>query len=110
MRHERGPRAKQFGQGLLVAIEQVVSRRLLCLVDHYDPAAVVVGLAFDAEIEAGELRLKQLKVRGNAGSDVDPLLAGYRSSHCIDLIRRGMQDEARAIRLRMLGDERFLAG
>ena len=90
---ERRARPEQFREGLLVAIEQIVGSRLLSLVGHDDPAAIVVRLALDAELETGELRLKQRKISGDAGGNVDPLLPGSGYSHCVDLIGRGMQDE-----------------
>ena len=77
---------------------------------RYDPAAVVVCLAFDAELEAGEPRAKQGKIGHDAGCDVYPLPSGRGSGNCLDLIRRGMQHKMRAIRLRVLSDESFLPG
>src|SRR5262245_938326 len=95
--HESRTRAEQFGKGLLVAIEQKVGSGLLRLVGHYDPAAIVVRLAFNAELKTSEPRPEQGKVSGDAGRNVDPLLSGCVDSHCIDLICGGMQDETRAI-------------
>jgi hypothetical protein len=62
-------------------------------VRYDDPAAIIVRLAFNAELEASKPRPKQGKVSGDAGSNVDPLLSGRVDGHRIDLIRRGIEDE-----------------
>ena len=101
--------AEQFGQRLPVPIQQIVGSGLLRLVGHDDPAAIVVRLALDAELEPGEPRLEQRKIGGDGGGKCGSILPGGRSAHRVDLIGRGMQHEFRAIRLGMLGDQGFVA-
>jgi hypothetical protein len=112
MGHQCRARAEQFGERLLVAIEQIVGSGLLRLVGRYDPAAVVVCLTSNsnAELEASEPRPKQGEIGGDAGCNVYPLLSGCGGGHRIQLIRRGMLDDMRAVRLGVLGNQRFLPG
>jgi hypothetical protein len=62
-------------------------------VGHYDPAAIVVRLALNAELETGEPPLQQSEIGSDARSNVDPLLSGSGNTNRLDLIRRGMQNE-----------------
>jgi hypothetical protein len=52
--HQCRARAEQFSKGLLGAVKQIVGSGLLGLMGHYDPAEIVVRLAFNTELEAGE--------------------------------------------------------
>src|SRR5262249_51289737 len=95
---------------LPVAVEQIVGRGLLCLVRHDDPAAIVVRLALNAELETLESPLQQSEIASNARSNVDPFLSCSGYTNCFDFIRRGVQDNIRAIRRGMLSNYGFLVG